>query len=233
MARIGHTSRTGKEYAPREMRVCADCGEPFRVLLSKKQKYCSKECRSKHMGGYRIGQGSIVSGYYKGIYCGSSYELAWVIYRLDHSQSVKRFDGYITDGQLKYFPDFIDGNKIIEIKGSYYDKNVENKTALAVSKGYDIDVLYKDNLKEMFEYVKTTYSYKHIKELFDKYKPTYSFICSCCNKEFSLSSNKKRTTKIVTDRRYCSRVCAGKGHTGRIAKSYTLIGQWFRPDHPQ
>jgi len=210
MSRKGHTSRTGKEYAPREMRICGECRKSFRVLASKEQKYCSKECRSKNMGGYRPGQGSIISGYYKGIYCGSSYELVWVIYRLDHNLIVKRFEGSITDGQLKYFPDFIDGNKIIEIKGSYYDKNVGNKTALAISKGYEINVLYKDDLKEMFDYVKSTYNFKHLKELYDSYKPEYVYRCCYCDIEFN--SAKKKNTEIV----FCSRLCAGKGHKGRV-----------------
>jgi hypothetical protein len=43
-------------------------------------------------GGYRIGSGRSKSGYYKGIYCGSTYELCWAIHALDHNIKFSRFD---------------------------------------------------------------------------------------------------------------------------------------------
>jgi len=57
-------------------------------------------------GGIRNGSGRSKCGYYNGIYCGSTYELCWVIYNLDHNISFTRFSGYLTDGKIKYYPDF-------------------------------------------------------------------------------------------------------------------------------
>ena len=42
-------------------------------------------------GGYRPGSGRAKTGYYKGIYCGSTYELAWVIYQIDNNKDFSRF----------------------------------------------------------------------------------------------------------------------------------------------
>jgi len=60
------------------------------------------------VGGLRNGSGRSKSGYYKEIYCGSTYELCWVIYNLDHNISFSRFSGYLTDGKIKY--------KVLDIK---------------------------------------------------------------------------------------------------------------------
>lgn len=60
-------------------------------------------------------------GRYKGIWCDSSYELAWVIFHLDHLTEFKRctdtfsysFDG----GTFSYIPDFKVHGFWVEIKG--------------------------------------------------------------------------------------------------------------------
>lgn len=138
----------------REQRQCPICEKLFTVRPSNPKKVCSMRC---HAGGYREGSGRSKTGYYQGHYCGSTYELAWIIYQLDHHQQFQRFPGYLTDGSLKYYPDFLlPNNTIIEIKG-YHTDLVDQKTELAKSKGYDIKVLYKDDLKEVFVYVSTKY----------------------------------------------------------------------------
>ena len=47
------------------------------------------------LGGYREGSGRSKSGYYNGIYCGSTYELCWVIYALDTQVKFDRFKGRV------------------------------------------------------------------------------------------------------------------------------------------
>lgn len=116
---------------------CIICNNIFDRVKSSKRATCSnQECISKHRsnttGGYREGSGRSNSGYYKGIYCGSTYELVWVIYRLDHNLSVTRFSGFIPYDNKKYFPDFIDGNIIYEMKG-YHTEAVDAKIAGATA----------------------------------------------------------------------------------------------------
>ena len=85
------------------------------------------------MGGYREGSGRSKSGYYKGIYCGSTYELCWVIYSLDHNIQFNRFPGMIEENGLKYYPDFLldDGKTIIETKGYEDQSSVEKKNKIS------------------------------------------------------------------------------------------------------
>ena len=99
-------------------------------------------------------------GYYKGIYCGSSYELAYVIYNLDHNipfSKCERYYEYEYKGKKHlYFPDFelIDGT-IIEIKG-YHTELVDVKAAAVHDR--PIKILYKKDLAEHLNYVFSTYN---------------------------------------------------------------------------
>lgn len=190
-----------KNYAP-----CPKCKKIFNTRYGYR-KYCSRECerldRKGKGGGYREGSGRSKSGYYKGIYCGSTYELVYVIYRLDHNLCVKRFDGYIKNDKICYYPDFIEGNLITEIKG-YYTQLVDEKSKLAKENGYDIQVLYKKDLIYAFNWAKENYQYKVLTDLYDNYKPRYKYICDYCKKEFY--SEKKKKTEHV----FCSRTCCGK-----------------------
>ena len=186
---------------------CPICHKHFKTHTCKQKKYCSRDCehkdksRYKNCGGYREGSGRSKFGYYKGIYCGSTYELVYVIYRLDNNLPVKRFDGELTDGKIKYIPDFIEDNTIIEIKG-YHQESVDKKCVLAKSKGYDIKVLYKKDLEREFKWVKEHYNYKQLQELYDNYKPKYKYICSNCGKEFE-TDIKRDTSKLI----FCCREC--------------------------
>ena len=93
----------------------------------KRQVICSKiklaAKLNRKMGGRRKGAGRSKHGWYKGIWCDSSWELAWVIYNLDHKIEFKPYIGYFEyqfQNEIhKYYPDFIlnDGT-IVEIKGN-------------------------------------------------------------------------------------------------------------------
>ena len=190
---------------------CCSCNQKFEVQpSSSKRRFCSRECSNRSQkrapGGYRPGSGRSKSGYYKGIYCGSSYELVWCIHRLDHDLPFERFEGKLTNGDITYIPDFlIDGNTIVELKGYEQKAKTAKKTALAESLGYNVQVLYEKDLQEQFQYVNQTYDFQNVWELYDDYKPLYSYECDACKKHFSTDIRKK--TKI----KYCSRQCAGKG----------------------
>jgi len=158
------------------------------------------------MGGYRKGSGRSKSGYYKGIYCGSTYELCWVIYHLDHNIPFTRFAGYLEYNNIKYYPDFLlaDGITIIETKGYEPQDSVDKKTKVAEKYGYTVKVLRKNDLEFAFSYVKEKYSTNKFHTLYDNYKPKYSYICSYCEKHY----DSEKIAKTITN--FCCRVCAGK-----------------------
>lgn len=205
-------------------KICPVCQKNFSVFpSSKKRIYCSKECylrdsehkyRSQTSGGYRPGSGRSKSGYYKGIYCGSTYELCWVIYNLDYNIQFSRFERVLESQELKYYPDFIldDGKTIIEIKGFEKKESVDRKTKLAESFGYIVKVLRYEDLGFAFDYVKQKYTDKY-HTLYDGYKPNYSYTCFHCKSEFT------KDKKLKTDVVFCSRQCSGRGHKGRTKKS--------------
>jgi hypothetical protein len=77
---------------------------------------------TSHMGGLRPGSGRGKKGWYKGYWCDSSWELAWVIYQLDHGQrftrNTKGFEYSFDEKIRKFYPDFLLENGIyVEIKG--------------------------------------------------------------------------------------------------------------------
>src|SRR5579875_4065331 len=124
-------------------------------------------------GGYREKSGRSKQGYYKGLYCGSTYELCWAIHALDHGIEFTRFPGQLKKDKLVYIPDFLlaDGITIIEPKGYERGDSVKNKTALAESLGYIVKVMKKDDLKYAFDYVASKYGTKKYYTLYDDYKP--------------------------------------------------------------
>jgi len=75
-----------KRLSLRLVKTCPICLTTFSCFPSVNRIYCSRECynkdnehqfRKQAVGGYREGSGHSYSGYYKGIYCGSTYELVW------------------------------------------------------------------------------------------------------------------------------------------------------------
>lgn len=205
------------KYKTKIEKFCPICECIFFVFPCNVNKFivCSRKCSlirrargdvrprsTKNMGGYRAGSGRAKSGYYKGIYCGSTYELVWVIYQLDHSIHFERFHGLLRDNGITYIPDFIIGNMIIEIKGFEDKCKTEQKVVVANNHGYDVTVLYKKDLQHCFKWVHTEYRVKNdLFVLYDQYKPKYEYICKRCGQLFG-RAKKARTHKVI-----CSRYC--------------------------
>jgi hypothetical protein len=158
------------------------------------------------MGGYRQGSGRSKSGYYKGIYCGSTYELCWVIHSLDHGIKFTRFPGKLEFNGVVYYPDFLlaDNKTIIETKGYESQESVDKKSKVAESLGYNVKVLRKKDLEYAFKYVQETYNTNKFFTLYDEYKPKYSYTCSYCKIQYETDR------MLKTDTGFCSRSCAGK-----------------------
>ena len=89
-------------------------GKALTVEKEEERKKKISEAMKKY-GGYRIGGGRGKKGWYKGFFCDSSWELAFVIYCLDHKIKIERKTtklDYIFNGKVygnasqKYKPRF-------------------------------------------------------------------------------------------------------------------------------
>ena len=156
--------------------ICKVCGKEFKMTDNRNvsgRQYCSLECKhkylSEHTGGYRNGSGHGKSGWYKGIHCDSTWELAFLIYHLDNNLKIERCKEqrkYIYNGiEHTYFPDFVTDKGIIEIKGystpQWEAKQEQNK---------DVITLYKKDIQPYINYVKEKYG-NNLEILYDGINP--------------------------------------------------------------
>lgn len=163
-------------------RICRYCNQPYYPSKTKlySYKYCSEECKQKYhdeilpiklskLGGYRNGSGYGKSGWYKGIHCDSSWELAFVIYHLEHNLNIERCKEirkyFYKNQEHKYFPDFVTDEGLIEIKG-YSSEQWEAKR----KQNPDIKILYKSDIQLYLDYVIKKYGTNFI-DLYDNSNP--------------------------------------------------------------
>lgn len=203
-------------------KICPICSSPI-PWERRMRKTCSEECARKlsvetarknnsykNTGGYREGSGRSKSGYWKGDFCGSTYELVYWIYCKEHNipieRNTKRYP-YIFEGkEHTYLPDYIVEGKLVEIKG--YTTPLVYAKAAAVPEG--IQILTNKDLEPMMEYIDKTYGTYHkgkvnnYHTLYDEYKPKFTYTCCRCGKEFT------RDKRLVTELKFCSQSCAGK-----------------------
>lgn len=152
---------------------CSVCGKIFNNIEKrdcKGTKYCSLECRHKSLsqtrGGYRLGSGHSKHGSYKGIRCDSTWELAFLIYHLEHNLYIerckeKRFYNWNNSNHI-YYPDFKTDEGIIEIKGYITEQSLEKS-----KQNPDIIIVSKNEMKKYLDYVINKYG-KDYYRLFDK-----------------------------------------------------------------
>ena len=201
------------ELCPKKCPICGN-----NIEFSKREnKTCSYECGLKlisvkntgnsNIGGHRDKGGRSKSGYYKGHFCGSTYELAYTIYNLDHNipfeRNTKGFP-YEYNGKVhNYYPDYITPNGYVEIKG-YWSEKVDVKLE-AVKE--PIQILYKKDLQYAFDYVSKTYlngRKTHLEELYDEKEDSfkYNYKCDTCGKMFATNNKRKEDAK-----KFCSVSC--------------------------
>jgi hypothetical protein len=194
---------------PSVIKNCLFCKKEMWLRPSDKNKFCSAGCRKRAIengylkgkcGGYRIGSGRSKSGWYNGIFCNSSYELAWVLFNLENKIPFIRnsdwFEYLNTDGKRsRYYPDYklLNTDEYVEIKG-YKEKEFINKTCNFPKK---LIILDKEKMNPILEFVIGKYG----KDFISLYEgnPHEKKInsCSVCGKP--------------AKNQYCSRVCAGRG----------------------
>lgn len=135
--------------------------------VERKRKISETMKKNPLAGGKRIGSGRGKQGWYKGIYCDSSWELAFLVYYLDHNKNIKRCEErreYIFNNEKHtYIPDFITDDGIIEIKG-YKTQQWKSK----LEQNPDIKVLYEDDIKPYLNYVIEKYGDKFYETLYEK-----------------------------------------------------------------
>lgn len=182
------------------IKQCHQCHEEFKIEWRKRyQNFCSRSCSSKFHANtperkkiasesmkYRhqindesIGKGGTrgKQGWYKGIWCDSSWELAWVIYHLDHNIKFKRnkegFEYYFKNKKHKYYPDFIfEDNTFIEIKGRRTIKDLTTKEKIKINHfklNNKLLLLFENNMIPILEYVKLKYGDNFI-NLYERWK---------------------------------------------------------------
>lgn len=188
---------------------CPFCSNTFFVWpnpYDNKRIYCSRKCYYKHIktgilkgkfGGYRYGSGRGKSGWYKNYHCDSSWELAWVIYQLDHhipfQRNTKKFP-YIFNGRSYFYtPDFVlPNNEYIEIKGW---PNEKTKSKLSQFP-HKLTILWKPDMENIIDYVKQ----KHGRDFIRLYE----------GNPYNQKKNKCKICGNPSKKDYCSRICSGK-----------------------
>jgi hypothetical protein len=115
-------------------------------------------------GGLRHGAGRGKKGWYKGYWCDSSWELAWVIYNLDHKIKFKRnkegFDYIFENNQHKYYPDFIlEDGTYVEIKGYYNERSKIKQQQF----NYNLELIDNKKINKYLNYVIEQYGNNFIK----------------------------------------------------------------------
>ena len=199
-------------------KICAErnCNKQFH-FSSQNTKYCSIQCYNKNSGGFKKGSSRGKSGYYKNIWCDSTYELAYIIYCIDHNVSIERnldfWEYDFEEKTRKYYPDFIinkglNNESLVEIKG--LSRDVDLVKLQAVDK--PIIYLNKSKLKHIFEYVenKTNIKIERLYLLYENYIPEKK---KCerkeCQNEILAIPSKKRI-------RFCSVSCGAKSRSQKI-----------------
>ena len=115
--------------------------------------------KGKKVGGIRKGSGRGKKGWCRGYWCDSSWELAWVVYSLDHgvefSRNTQGFTYSFEGIESKFYPDFLlTTGEYVEVKGWV---DLRNHAKISQFKGGTLIVLGKREMKPMLAYMETTY----------------------------------------------------------------------------
>jgi hypothetical protein len=132
--------------------TCLKCGECGVNQKYREQKY-HKKCWLEISGGIKKGSSRGKSGWYKGYWLDSSYELAYLIYCIDHNIKIERnkkgFEYFYKNKKHLFYPDFIVNDEYVEIKN--FESDLTNAKISYFP--YEIKVIYKKDIKIYLDYV--------------------------------------------------------------------------------
>lgn len=140
------------------------CLDPNKELERKKKISNSMKGNINWM--YNKHHGNSKQGWYKGIHCDSTWELAFLVYYKEHNLYIERckkcYD-FIWENKIhKYIPDFITNEGIIEIKGRKTKKSLEKEKQFPNIKVIDINLI-----KPYLDYVINKYGNEFWKILYE------------------------------------------------------------------
>ena len=109
-------------------------------------------------GGFRERSGRGKQGQYKDYWCQSSWELAWVVYSLDHGikfeRSTQGFEYEFEGKKHKYYPDFkLENGTYVEVKG--YDS--PQWEAKKQQFNHSLKIVDKEGINQYIKYVTEKY----------------------------------------------------------------------------
>ena len=139
--------------------------------LERKQKISNSMKGNKNWM-YNKHHGNAKQGWYKGIHCDSTWELAYLVYHIEHNLYIERCNisyDFIWENEIhKYIPDFITDNGIIEIKGRKSIKSLEKEKQFP-----NIKVIDQNLIKPYLDYVINKYGETFWTILYDNYSKNY------------------------------------------------------------
>lgn len=160
----------GVKRAYEEGRLTGKCKDPQKEA-ERRNKISQTAKKHGKSGGKRSKSGRGKQGWYKGFWCDSSWELAVIIYWLDHDILFDRYYGYFEyefENELhRYYPDFVhpDGS-FTEVKGAEKTKQWKAKVA-QFPKDKVLHVIGKNQIQLYLDYVIDKYG-KNFTELYEK-----------------------------------------------------------------
>ena len=143
---------------------CKYCNKEF----EKRASLVQHEIRCSHNPN-KIEQRTFHKGSYKGIRCDSSWELAYVVWCVEHNIPIRRCNDrlkYVFNNEEHiYCPDFVvNESQIVEVKGSAkYSKQWQTK----YEQYPDVKVLYEKDIQPYIKYCRNKYGYEFWNILYD------------------------------------------------------------------
>ena len=134
-----------------------------------RRRKISQYAKEHHYGGLQHGSGRGKKGWYKGYWCDSSWELAFVIYNLEHNIKFQRnkegFEYQFNNKKHKFYPDFVmEDGTYIQIKGVMTE---QNKIKIQTFSGnHKLKIIDKKEINIYLDYVIGKYS-KNFIELYE------------------------------------------------------------------
>jgi len=143
---------------------CLMCG---RLIHKSNKRTCSRECWIESKRSYALQQeshGGCHKGRYKGIPCDSTYELAFLIWNLDHGIDIARCNNTYPytykDKVCSYKPDFVVEGQVVEIKGW-----MTPRSQAKLEQNPHVYLVDQHDIQPFIQYVKATYKVKDLRDL--------------------------------------------------------------------